>query len=461
MDQLERKEFYNRFFTLALPILFQSLISTSLNFLDVFMVGQLGETALASVGIGNQVYFLFIMLIFGMASSSGIYAAQYWGQKDVASIRKFLGIGYILALGGTLIFTVGSLLFPEQVIGFFSKDQLVQHYGGEYLFIVARSYPMISICVMLGTVLRSTEEVKIPMVCGVIALGLNTLLNYLLIFGHWGLPQMGVAGAAWATVISRTVEVILYVALTYGGKKAPAAKLKELLAFTKADLKTYLDRAIPVILTNFLWAAGYSMYTMVYSRISTQSIAAFNVVGSVERISLMFFSAMGHASSTMVGNRIGAGEEKKAVNFGKTFLRIGLISALGFGIIIFLIRSLVVGLYDLEPLSQQYTRQLLLVMALGLWAKAGNIILLMGNLQAGGDTKYIMGIDVIGIWGIGVPLALVSAFVFHLPVPVVAAIILTEEVAKFTAAYLRYRSLKWINNLTDGKKEESVEVEVS
>lgn len=453
--------FFKKLLLLGLPILFQNLIASSLNYLDVIMVGQLGEVQVAAVGIANQIYFIFIMIVFGISSGSAIFAAQYWGQKDIASIRSVLGIGYVCSTVIVGIFTLGTLLFTEFLIGLFSKDPEVIRLGSRYLWIVGISYPFTMVTVLLGTVLRSTEEVVIPMISNILGLAINTVFNFLLIFGYLGFPAMGVDGAAIATLSARVLGMVFMIAMVYGKKHAAAAGIKELLSFTRQDFMNYLKAALPVVIQNLAWSAGSSMYTLVYGRMGTSSVAAVNVVGSVERFSIMFFSAIGHAARTMIGNRIGAGEYDLARRFGRYFLMLGIGASLVFMAGIIPVRSILVGIYNLSPESIVFAEALMLVMALGLIAKAGNIMLMMGTLQSGGDTLFCMLVDTVGVWGIGVPLAFIGAFVFHWPVYAVAALVLTEEIVKMIAGSIRFLSGKWIKDLTKRNGSPSSDQETS
>lgn len=440
--------FYSKLLTLGVPILVQNLISSSLNFIDVFMVGQLGETEIAAVGIANQIYFVFIMFIFGISSGSGIFSAQYWGKKDIKNIKSVLGIGYISCSLVVIVFLIGTLFVPELIIGLFSQDPEVIRLGTRYLWIVGFSYPLTMITILLSTVLRSTEEVRIPLISGTAALVLNTVLNYFLIFGVSIFPALGVDGAGWATLIARITGSILILTMVYIKKLPAAANFKDLLSFNGVLVKEYMHRSIPVVIQNLAWAAGSSMYILVYGRMGTNSIAAVNVVASVERITIMFFSALGHAARTMIGNLIGRNEEMEAEAYSWRFLKISLSASVIFSAAVILLRYRIASIYSLSPDSLEFAERLLFVMAIGLFFKAGNISLMMGALQSGGDTKFTMLVDTIGVWGIGVPIAFISAFYFHLPVYFVALFVLTEEISKMTAGILRLKSGRWINNLT-------------
>jgi len=286
------------------------------------------------------------------------------------------------------------------------------------------------------------------MIVSVTALLLNTFLNYLLIFGKFGFPELGVRGAAIATIIARGIEFGILLTFTYIRKYPIAVGLKDIFNYSKDMVKNYVKIWLPVMGQSMGWSLGYTMYSVIYGNISTESIAAYNIACSVERICLMLFTGLGSACSIMVGNRIGAGEEYKARDYSKNFLFLAFAFSIVIAIPLIIVRANVVNLYNLSDKSNLYLYYLLLVIACILLPRAMNITFHVGILKAGGDTFFSMIVDMGGIWLIGVPLAAVAAFIFKLPVYHVMAIAATEELVKMIVAYYRFFSNKWIHNLT-------------
>ncbi len=452
------KTFFPRLLALVLPILLQNLLSSSLNFIDVFMIGRLGEASIAAVGSANQFFFILLMLIFGMASGSAIFTAQYWGRKDLHNIRSIMGIGLSITLGLALVFTAVTFTVPHLIIRLFSTDPAVLALGSSYLRIIACTFIIVSLTTSFGVVLRSTENVLYPMAASITGIILNTVLNYLLIFGNFGFPELGVVGAAYATFIARFVEMCIILVITYSKKLPAAARFRDLVQFSGKQVVMYLGKAIPVVLQSVGWAAGFSMYTMIYGHISTESLASYNVAGSIERICLIFFTGLGSACSIMVGNRIGAGEDDKARGFARNFLLLGVLTALVISSVLYTFRGPIVGLYEINDTSRTYMMGILLVMSLIMWARACNIIFHMGIFKAGGDTLFSMIVDVGGVWLIGVPIALVTAFYFRLPVHYIVAWLMIEELVKMFVGFKRYLSGRWLNNLVAAvEKKEAVD----
>ncbi len=444
----KHKEFIPKLLTIASPIILQNFLTSALNFLDVFMVGQLGEIEVAAVGIGNQIFFLFLMFIFSVASAAAIFTAQYWGKKDLKNIHSNLGIGITFALIISAAFTLVTILIPDKLIILFNADPRVIELGAQYLGIIAFSLIMTSISIVYGTILRSTENVKFPMVTSIIGLLMNTGFNYLLIFGKFGFPELKVQGAAIATVIARGVEFIIILSFTYIRKYSLATSLKNVFNYSKETMKKYIKIWLPVMGQSAGWALGYSMYSVIYGHISTGALAAYNIACSVERLSLMLFSGLGAACAIMVGNRIGAGEEHKARDYSKNFLSIAVVFSVLIASVLIVVRRYIVNFYNLSEQSSLYLYYLLLVIALIMLARVINITFQMGILKAGGDTLFAMIVDLGGIWIIGVPLAAIAAFILKLPVHYVMAIAATEELVKMIAAYYRFFSNKWVHNLT-------------
>lgn len=443
------KLFYSSLLRIALPIALQQLISSSVNLLDVLMVGQMGEVSIASLGLSNQVFFLLNVILFGVSSGSAIFTAQYWGRKDIGNIRKILGIGLTLSLSISVLFTIGAVLFPHKLLGFYTNDVEVIAIGSEYLRIVGTSYILTSVTYTFVAVLRSTGNVKLPTAVTVLALSMNILLNYLLIFGNLGMPALGVRGAAIGTAVSRTVECLLLVGLTYGLKSPVAGRLKELFGFDKAFFVKTLKVSLPALLNEGVWAFGVTTYNSIYAHIGTESIAAVNINSTIENMAFVIFIGSANAAAIMIGNQIGSGHEARVYDYGVKFIKLGIIGALFMGGILILVRGPILSLYNVSAESYFYSNRLMLFFALTMWVRVTNMTIFIGVLRSGGDTRFALITEAIAVWLVGVPAALLGATVFHLPVYWVYLLAALEEVTKLIVIFQRFRSKRWINNLTE------------
>ncbi|MFL0269441.1 MATE family efflux transporter [Clostridium sp. WILCCON 0202] len=441
------KKFFKALLRLAVPIVLQNLVLSSLNLVDTIIIGGLGERAIASVGLANQYFFLLNLLLFGITSGSSIFTAQYWGNKDIKNIKRVLGICVITGGLGALIFTIGGLLIPEQILGIFSKDRDVIILGGQYLRIIAFSYIITSISFAYSFTLRSTGQVKIPMFVSITALGINTFLNYALVYGYFGLPKMGVQGSALATLIARIIEMTLLLFIVYKTKNVIAGKLKELLDLSADFIKNFFKVTIPVIMNESIWALGVTLYSVVYARMGTEVIASTNISSTIERITWVIFMGLGNACAVMIGNKIGEGDEKEAFIYAKRFIILGPSLAIIGGIFVYFNSHFILSAYKVSPTVYNYAAKNLIVFSVFLWVKVFNFTSIVGILRSGGDTKFCLFLDTSGVWLIGVPLAFLGGLVWHLPVYWVYTLVFMEEVYKLILGLPRILSKKWINNL--------------
>lgn len=441
------KKFFKVLLRLAVPIVLQNLVLSSLNLVDTIIIGGLGERAIASVGLANQYFFLLNLLLFGITSGSSIFTAQYWGNKDITNIKRVLGICIITGGLAALLFTIGGLLIPEQILGIFSRDKEVIVLGSQYLRIIAFSYIVTSISFAYSFTLRSTGQVKIPMLVSVTALGINTVLNYLLVYGYFGFPQMGVRGSALATLIARIVEMVLILSVVYKTKNVISGSLKELLDLSTEFIKNFFKVTIPVILNESIWALGVTLYSVVYARMGTEVIASTNISSTIERITWVIFMGLGNACAVMIGNKIGEGDDKEAFTYAKRFIILGPSLAIIAGILVYFNSHFILSAYKVSPTVYNYAAKNLIVFSVFLWVKVFNFTSIVGILRSGGDTKFCLFIDTSGVWLIGVPLAFLGGLVWHLPVYWVYTLVFTEEIYKLMLGLPRILSKKWINNL--------------
>jgi len=444
-------EFYPTLFKISLPIILQGFLSTALTFVDVLMVGQLGSKAVASVGLGNQFSMIFVMLVHGIGSGAAIFTAQYWGKRYVKHIRETFGIGIRYSLLVGITFTLLTFFFAPQIISFYSSDPIVQTQGGHYLQLIGIGYIFFSITVMYAAILRSTRLVMLPLIASIIALSLNTLLNYCLILGHFGFPAMGVTGAGVSMIIARIIECgIIVGAVKY--RKIPTIQNVRKVIFSKLEgQKRYFKVALPVILHSMGWVCGVTLYMRLYASIGTTAVAAVNISETLEKMGFMFFVGIGNACAIMVGNSIGAGREDLARDYSKKFIFLGMSGAMLMGLFIISIRGYIVQLYNLDDDGVYTVLHLMLFMASVMWMKAANVMFNGGILRGGGDTRFSMMIDICGVWFVGIPMGYFAFYVLHLPVYYVVLFVYSEELVKMIVGFYRFRSNKWLKNLVHAK----------
>ena len=450
------KQFYQKMFGLAIPIAIQTLLISSLNMVDSLMVGQLGVNSIAAVGVGNKITTILILVLQGFGTGAAIFSAQYWGKKDLNGIKKVLYLTFLIVTIFSLLFSLLILLFTASFIQIFTNDADVISLGTSYLRIIALSYFVTALTVLFSTILKSMGEVKRPLYVAIIAILLNTFLNYLFIFGHFGFAELGVEGAAIATLIARTIQAILLFVLIkqYLSLTIKSLNLKEM--FDKTLLKRYLSVTIPSIINHALWTVGETSYFWVYAQMGTEQLAAATLIDPLLFVFMALFIGLSDASTVMVGNSIGANDEDKAVHYAKQFLMITFGLSILAVISIALMAPYYISIYNVTDIVAEQAKNILYVYAFLVIGKMLNMVNNIGVLRAGGDTKYVLYLDVIGIWIIGLPLALLGAFVWDLPIYLVFGLANSHEYVRAFFGIKRTFSRKWINNVVEPKSESTV-----
>ncbi|MBI1795160.1 MAG: MATE family efflux transporter [Chloroflexi bacterium] len=447
LDFYRDPEYFVNIRKLALPIIAQQFMFSALNMAGVVFVGQKGDTAVAAVGLANQVAFLMSLVNFGIVSGAAMFTAQFWGRRDIPNLRRVLGLCLALALSTGLFFMLLSQFFPAQILNIYSNDPAVIAAGTNYLRIYGWTFFFYAVTFSYAYVMRSTGDVKTPTYIGVGALALSTFLSYALIFGKFGLPEMGIEGVAFASLIARGLECGVLLAFVYAKKSPVAASLKELFSFDTAFLGKVIKPMMPVILNELLWSLGITTYNIVYGHISTDAIAAINIIGTIEQVAFVVFIGISNSTAVLVGNRIGAGQEDEAYLYAGRSLGLGALGGILMGIILALVKTPILMLYNVSPAVIEDASRVLTIFSLFMWLRIDNMIIVVGVLRAGGDTRFSLFLDGIIIWLVGVPLAALGAFAFGLPVYFVYLFAMSEELTKWILGIQRYFSRKWINNL--------------
>ena len=458
---LNDKSFLKKTFAITFPVALQNILNSMLNLVDTLMIVELGDTTVAAVGLANRVFFVFSLLVFGICSGSGILASQYYGKREMVNIRRVLRMSILIGVGGSFLFLIPGIFFPEYVMRIFTSDENIIAIGATYLAVIAISYPLTAVTNAYVAILRSMNYVKLPVVITSIAIVVNVVLNYGLIFGKLGLPEMGVAGAALATVIARVVEfcsLLIIVRMHKAGDngvgdfihtKYDKIKEKGVNFLNRAFVMKYLYTASPVIANEFMWGLGVTMYSLVYGRMGVDAAAAITISGTVEQLAMVFFFGICHAAAVVLGNELGANNLERAEEHAKNYivLQLGL-SIIG-AIITLLLRGQIISLFDasVSEVVANNVNYLIIVFALFMPIRMLNALFIVAIFRSGGDTKAALFLDVTGVWFIGIPMAVLGGLVFHLPIYIVYAMILLEEVYKVILSFIRYRQKKWLKNI--------------
>lgn len=444
------RDFFKAMLAIALPITLQNLITSSVNMLDTLMITSLGQESLAAVGLANQMFFFYSVTVFGVATGSAIFIAQFWGKGDKANIKKVLGLSIFISSGMGIVFTLSALFMPQQIMGIFSKDTQVIKLGVEYLSIIAFTYIITGISFSYGVASRSIGQARMPMVTSIVSFITNGIFNYILIFGKFGLPALGIKGAAYGTLIARIIELGLILYAVYSEDNPLAGNFKEYTNWDKKFLKRYFKTTSPVIINETLWALGTVMYSIAYAKIGTEAAASVQILNTVQNLFMVITRGLGNACTVMVGNKIGAGEEEVAIEYANKYLVVSTALGLVLGLSLFLSSDFILKMFrNLTPGLYITSKKLLTVLAIFFFIKSFNGVMIVGVFRGGGDTRFSMILEMCAVWLVGVPIAFLGAMVFKLPVYYVAALVCMEEVVKIVIGIPRIISKKWVTNVVE------------
>lgn len=448
MTQKSNQTFHKKLWLIALPITLQSIIQSALSLIDQYMVGQLGETAINAVGFGSKISFIFLLALAGIASATSIYAAQFWGTRDQRKMGSILGLTVGIGLLVSTVPILLSLLRPESIMQFFTHDSTVIKMGADYMRIIAPGLIPLVVIQALSAISRSCGDAKIPMMTGFFSVSLNTILNFMLIFGTPFNDAMGIQGAAYATTISRMAECILLFFL-FSRKQYFPIRWHALRPANKALTLGFIATMLPLFLNETLWAIGDSIFMSLYGRLGSVQSAAMIATFPIQGLSFGLMSGLGAASGIIVGNLLGENQTNEAYSYGKQLMRTGVFCALGIGLLVIFLGPLYTRSLKISFASQAFARQILWVFGGFLWIKVSNMILAGGILRSGGHTKTILYLEMTGIWCIGVPIGTAAIAFTELTVPWIFFLISLEEVFRLGVGLFLFKRKKWMRNLND------------
>ncbi|MDR3146962.1 MAG: MATE family efflux transporter [Treponema sp.] len=444
------KDFYKNLFAIAIPIMFQNLINSFVNVLDTVMIGRLGTVEIAAVGLGNNVFFFYMIILFGLCSGGAVFIAQFWGKRDLGGIRKTVGLCCTVSLVIGSIFTLAVALVPDRIIGIYSADEEVIAAGARYLRWLAPSFLPFALAQVLVLSLRSIEQVKTPMLTTVIALSVNAVLNWLLIFGIGPFPALGVAGAALATTVARLVETLLLFGICRRKQFPVIGPLREMCAFNRAFITRFIRIVSPVLANEFVWSLGVAMQNIIFARTHTDAIAAFNITGTISQLTWVLFIGLGNGVGVLIGKKIGEGDHAGARDYALKIIFFAPLAAVGAALVLIPISWLIPLIFRVNETVLHTAGRMILIMAALYPCRAFNMSMVVGICRAGGDTVFCAIYDVAFMWLIALPAAAIASLVFHVPFWLSYLLVLSEEFFKMLAGIWRFRSGKWLHDVTRG-----------
>ncbi len=442
------KDFYKSFFRLMSALMLQQAVVLSVNLADNIMLGGYSETALSGVAAVNQIQFILQQLVFGVSNGMVVLASQYWGQKKADPVRRLMAIAFRAAVAiAVLLFALVSL-FPRGAVGIFTADEAIIRQGMDYLSIVRFSYLFFAVTTVLLGTMRIVEKVSIALYVSVIALILNCSINYTLIGGRFGFPELGVRGAAIGTLTARIVECLIVVFYVLCRDKVLRLRLRDFLRIDSVLVKDYIRVSLPVVTTGFLWGCNTALQTVILGHMSSSAIAAHSISSTIFLFLKVMSVGASSAAAVLTGKAVGTGNVPKVKEYTRTFQVLFLCIGILLGTILFFIRIPLLSLYTLEPRTRELANAFILIESTVLVVMSYQMCMNTGVICGGGDTRYVMIMDLIVIWCIVIPLSFASAFLWNASPVVVLLVLNSDQYLKCIPAAFYGNSFRWIRQLT-------------
>lgn len=443
------KGFYKSFLSMTAVLAVQNLISFAVNLADNIMIGGYSQDALSGIAMVNQVQFLLQMMILGIGGGITVLGSQYWGQHRVEPVRKVTSAGMVLALIVGAAITMVSYFFPEWTLSILTDEAAVIREGSRYMVIVCFSFFLYAITNTLLYALRSVETVVIGFVVTLTALVFNVVLNYGLIYGNLGMPELGVEGAAIATLISRIVEFTIVLGYVLFFDKKIRWRPLELFRQDKAIFADYIRVGMPVILSETVWGIAMGAQTAILGRMGENTIAANSIATTIFQVVSVITYAAANASGVVIGKTVGEGDVPRVKAYTKTLQIIFILIGVFTGSVLWLCKDAILSLYtSIDQQTYNLTIQFITVLCFTVVGTSYQVACLTGIVTGGGDTKFVLINDLIHQWLIVIPSAFLSAFVFHGPLWVTFLCLKSDQILKCFVAIIKVNRYRWIHKLT-------------
>jgi putative MATE family efflux protein len=447
------KGLYKWVLQLAAPIVLQNIISHAVSLADNLMVGSLGELALSGVYVAIQLQNILQMLVIGMAAAMSILSTQYWGKKDTESMKIIIGIALKFSTAAGLLFLLATLFFPAEILRLFTNDETVIVESMKYLKYIRFTYIFFCITQCLIASMRCVERVKIGMYLSIVTFCVNVILNWVLIFGKLGFPALGIEGAAIATLASRMIELpimILYVRFVDDRLKL---RFKDLLKHNSMLLRDFFKYGFPVLLGDIFWGLNLAAQGAIVGRLGATALASVSISNTIFSILGVGVYGTAGASAIIIGKTVGSGDYDLVKEYAKKlqvlFLIIGVIT----GLSMFVSKDYILKLYNISGDTVTMAKQFLTVLSITIIGTSYQMSSLTGIVRPGGAIHFVLINDLIHVWLIVIPSALLAAFVFHAPPYVVFACLKCDQILKCFVAVIKVNRFKWIKNLTRETEE--------
>lgn len=441
------KNFYKTVCAIAIPIALQGLITTGVNIMDTVMVGAVGERQLSAVSLANQFISIFQIFCMGIGMGASVLVARYYGMKEQKSLQKTVSIMLRLCIGLSVLFSVFTAIFPQLIMKIYTAEADIIAFGVEYLKYSIFTYALLGLSLTCTIVLRNVNQVRIPLYTSIGAFFVNVGANYAFIFGKFGAPKMGVAGAAVGTLVARTFEFFVICGYLFVFEKEIAFRVKHIFKKVGPLWREYIRVSIPVLISDGILALGNNSVAMIIGRIGGSFVAANAVTTVAQQLSTVLIQGFSQAGCIVTGKTLGEGKKEKAQEQGWAFFGLGIVFGLVAAGVIALVSAPLISAYDLSSETVEIAKQLMVSIAIIIVFQATNSIMTKGVLRGGGDTKMLMLADNVFLWVASIPLGVLAGLVFHLPAFWVYFALKIDQVLKTIWCLIRLKSGKWIKKI--------------
>lgn len=445
---IDNKTYFSKLLKIGIPVVFQNFIVIGLNLIDTIMIGKLGEEQLAAIGASNQVYFIFSISLFGFLSGSAVYTTQYFGAGSRDGVRKMLGISLISSLVLAVLSLLIALIFAPEIISLFSRDLNVIHFGTKYLRIACFSYLFCAFSMVFSYNSRAVQDLNGVTMINFFALCVNAVLNYILIYGKMGLPELGVSGAALATLIARALEAFTICIFIQAKKKHwLKGNINQYFSFSKNLFCNVMKMSLPVMVTESIWSGSMALIFAAYGMIGTVALATAQIANVATEMLQCFYFGVGNSTAMIIGEYVGKKDLNSAYESGYKALRLTWILNVILGVILVMIAKPITGFYDFNPETNDLIIKTITVMAVVMAPKMIAYMYIVGILRAGGDTVFCMKLEIIFTLFLQVPMAFFGVLVLKLSLPGVIALSAIGEILRIVIVRKRFKSGVWLNEV--------------
>ena len=442
------KAFYKTFLRLCLALMLEQAVILSVNLADNMMLGTYSQAALSGVAAVNQIQFVYQQLVYGIGNALIVLGSQYWGQRRLGEIRSIAAIGVRLEITLALILLTLVSIFPEGALRIFTNQPEYVAEGVAYLKIIRFSYLFFALTAVLLSTMRVVESVKIALRVSVLSLIINVGINYLLIGGHLGAPEMGARGAAIGTLTARVVEFIVVVAYVLRDKKL-GLRLRDMLGRNAGLARDFIRVSLPTLGAAFLWGIANAMQTVILGHMDEYAIAAQSISNTVFLLLKVTAVGASSAASVLIGKTVGEGDMDRLKQYSRTLQLIFIGIGIAEGAIMLLIRIPLLGVYAGTNARETYdlANAYMLIQAVVLVVMSYQMPVNTGIIRGGGDTRFVLILDTVAI-STFIPLAWLGGLVWHWPAIAVIICVNIDQFLKCFPAFFRVNSYKWVRKLT-------------